>query len=645
MEVPKYGGDNSPQIQPRGFEGRQQIATNEDMFGGARAKQLAKGSRDMGQLAQSTDNIFKAIDADDKTAQLLELEKAVNDWEQQNILDPNNGALSRRGGDAKGIAGQTLGKFEQWIQKKGATANSREIPALGSDRIALKRAEFLASRRRAMRGSLARHEASELKVYKEALLASGLKDTARRMTTYYNNESEITRGVSQIKSKVRELAKSQGFGGDLDYIAQQQQIAVSAAHVDVIKRFMANNDLAGAKKYMEEKKAMKELQGTEALALEKLVNGETDKAEAEDLATRTYTNPVAIDNAPSLETQLKAVQTLGDKKGWDQAKIDEAKKRLKAKFNEALAGQRVEETMAKQNLIKAAMAGDPLDPGDMMKVTTGPFLQAVQELAGRVQTRRKRGAPAGTSEVDLPETESYLDGLVGNKTLHTTFNSAEDLAVWAVTKQTYKVNGVEREIQNNLTTKTIEKYQAIWRKEKGVQTKEDLKWDGPIAVSATINQFANKYIKGSSTGTLQTAFKTEVNREMREFIATAQRKPKAEELERIMKGLVVRIDRAFWTDDKNFLSTEYLGDDKPGILGVPKQHISNIAYMVQDAKGFTTEEKITDKWLELKLKADRMSEEHRKQITDTLRKHNHEVTEDNIKGLWLETVFRGGIPP
>lgn len=208
--------------------------------GGQTAQQVAGEARGLGNDVRAL-----ALQARDKAdaLRLSEQRRALNDWEQSNLYDPNNGAFAKVGKDAIGIQSSTLTSFDKFAQEQGKALSNERQKQMYQDMVDARRAH--------MGQTLGGHELQQGKVFEHDELNAGIESAKSRAS---NDPSTAPLELNIIKDNVDQKAKSFGWG-DKEKAAELAKHQ-SDLHLGILSKMVASgNDLQAKDYYTANEKA------------------------------------------------------------------------------------------------------------------------------------------------------------------------------------------------------------------------------------------------------------------------------------------------------------------------------------------------------------------------------------------------------
>lgn len=304
-EVPVYGGRK---VESRGLPVvRQDPGTTS-----------AGGLVAIGRAAQHTANVFEEIreqeqhDAD--TSALLEADTALDGWENENILDAEKGALSKKGKAAFDLPNQVLPQFDE-------QAKTIE-ESLGSARAKLSFKAQAQRRRQHIAQNLERHEFGERQSFYDEQDQAKLDSSAQMAGNYYNDPGRIADELAKQDAVIDSLGARKNWSEE--QIAEQKRFRHSNVHTDVVSRYIARGDFKKGRVYFDEVKD--QISADSATRLEAAFTAARDRVQTEvkqamndQLRDITAAAAVGLPVSVPSESTLKAIY--GNHEGAQRYKI------------------------------------------------------------------------------------------------------------------------------------------------------------------------------------------------------------------------------------------------------------------------------------------------------------------------------------
>lgn len=192
----------------------------------------------LGDVAETFQKVQQQEQLKADRAAFMEADRKLGTAENSLLFDPEKGAFNRKGKDTFGLAPSVLSDFDK---------QASEIEqSLSTDRQKRVFRESLVDRRVDIERQLNRHEAQEREGY-YAGEREAYKETAQAAAAnFYNNPSRIDKEISRIRSVVDQTPGISQAEKDAEFAKR-----ASDTYTDVIARYIANNDSAGAGKYFD----------------------------------------------------------------------------------------------------------------------------------------------------------------------------------------------------------------------------------------------------------------------------------------------------------------------------------------------------------------------------------------------------------
>ena len=172
---------------------------------------------------RNVENAFFQLSADSKRkadeAAILEASNTLDQWEIDNLFDPNNGALNTKGKSAFDVSTKVGGNFQKF------TGDMRKN--LGNDDQRLAFDKLVSSRRNSMTKTLFRHERAQMDAYQTAQYDSARFSAKQRAFLHYNDPEEIANSITSMQATIR----SDGLRRGLDQKTINNQITVETSEL------------------------------------------------------------------------------------------------------------------------------------------------------------------------------------------------------------------------------------------------------------------------------------------------------------------------------------------------------------------------------------------------------------------------------
>lgn len=195
-------------------------------------------------LLAGTNEFLKVVQAKDDVAQIENARKQLNDWEAQNVTDPEKGAVTLKGSSAFGVTKKLGEDYDAFTSKISDGLNSPRQRELFSN--------LAQSRRESITGWASKHELQQRETYYNDTYASGIDASRQRMML---NPTDPKVLVAEENYQAQStLANSARQGLD----KTSADVAVAKVKGDtakaVISSLIANNDWSNASNYFEASK-------------------------------------------------------------------------------------------------------------------------------------------------------------------------------------------------------------------------------------------------------------------------------------------------------------------------------------------------------------------------------------------------------
>jgi hypothetical protein len=249
--IPTPGFSGAPQVGSVGLQ--QEVNTPNQSFnvpdfaGQARALQQAGNS--ISSVSGALTTIAEEIKREEDDASLLEIQTAYGQWEQDYLLDPENGLYSRQGGNTRGSFAQAQKDFQAW-REQSATEEMSDDARITVDR-------WLNARFNAEAGTIANHERNQMNEYNIELLQTSMTQEVSSAASRYTSPEALQRSETLIRQQAAEISRRQGHSSERAEAYVQNQVA--AIYDASIRRAVADGADGHAKNLLEELERREEL--------------------------------------------------------------------------------------------------------------------------------------------------------------------------------------------------------------------------------------------------------------------------------------------------------------------------------------------------------------------------------------------------
>jgi hypothetical protein len=175
---------------------------------------------------------------------VIEADNALDGWENQNILDGEQGALTKRGKDAFDLPNQVLPAFD-------AEAKKLEDGITGQ-RAKLQFRQASNRRRSQIESVLNRHESAQRGQFYDEQDVSKIASSSEMAANYYNDPVRIGEELGKQDSVVDNMGRRKGWSAE--QIANEKRKLHSNVHSDVVSRYIARGEIRKGQIYFEEVK-------------------------------------------------------------------------------------------------------------------------------------------------------------------------------------------------------------------------------------------------------------------------------------------------------------------------------------------------------------------------------------------------------
>lgn len=173
---------------------------------------------------------------------ILEERRALNDWELQNVYDPEKGAVARRGKDAFGLQEELEGNYSKFLQEREK--------GLSTDTQRASFRQMAESRRESILRWSQGHVGQQIKAVEDSEYMSSLESSKERGTVDPNN---LPLERSFIKQQVMTRAQREGWAPE--QVAQELRKHDTDLQARYISGLLADKNGVAARDYFEKVKA------------------------------------------------------------------------------------------------------------------------------------------------------------------------------------------------------------------------------------------------------------------------------------------------------------------------------------------------------------------------------------------------------
>ena len=197
-QVPTYGREERLNGAARPYE---HYNLNGYMFGQGQAQAMANAGQGLGQIAKAALKISDTIDH--TTA--MEFNNAIEKWKQDNLLDKENGYLSKQGADAAGKSPEIMQNYDdfvaQWMKEhKASRFATREMDAISS------------KKRTGILNNATAHDLKQTEIWANTEGKLGIENAISSIVADRNNPE----GIQTQLENIRQITQWQGGLQNLD---------------------------------------------------------------------------------------------------------------------------------------------------------------------------------------------------------------------------------------------------------------------------------------------------------------------------------------------------------------------------------------------------------------------------------------------
>lgn len=259
------------------------------------------------QTLQASDQLFsmaKEAKGRADAVAVMEAQRKLDQWENDNIYNPNTGALSRRGKDAIGLPD----KYDQnW--EEGA---SEVWDSLANDDQRYAFQKMADDRRQTVRRTLMQHERAQLDAYAKEQTSAAIESSLNRAIQYSDHPEIVDSSISQAQGVIRMNGKMNGLPPEM--IKNQELEVESKARFGVLNS-MADTNPNMAVKYYERFKD--KFTADDLLKSQSLLKPVQRKIKATDLANKALSS-----YTPALSEKQAIEFVMNNLEGGDKLHTD-----------------------------------------------------------------------------------------------------------------------------------------------------------------------------------------------------------------------------------------------------------------------------------------------------------------------------------
>ena len=220
----------------------QHLQTTPEMFGNAQAKATANAANGMNELANAALRISNTIEE----TKVMAFNNAVEQWRQDNLLDKENGYLSKQGQDAAGKSPDIMKNYDAFVENWKSNNKVSNFSA--------KRIEAISGHKRSsILYNATNHDLRETNTYATTQGKIGVENAINNAVTERNNPEAIKMQIANI-NKIAEW-KGELQNSDATTIAADKKDNISKLYSSIIAAQLEDGDIESAKKTFEEHKS------------------------------------------------------------------------------------------------------------------------------------------------------------------------------------------------------------------------------------------------------------------------------------------------------------------------------------------------------------------------------------------------------
>ena len=234
---------DGPQVRTQALPGaRVQIATPDDAFGAAQARELGQLSQGLGQVASAFERAQQEANqsrVDDALNQLREAELDLT-YSEQNGYTRLKGVQALQRPDNKPLSDEYYERLHARTNELAQNLGNEAQRQMFQQRAGERLTQF--------RGNLMNYEGQENTNYQLSVAGGTIATASREMAAFYNDPARIDQSVSSIRAAAAKDGRLRGLSAV--QIEDRTTKLVSAAHLGAIEQALATNNPLYAEQYL-----------------------------------------------------------------------------------------------------------------------------------------------------------------------------------------------------------------------------------------------------------------------------------------------------------------------------------------------------------------------------------------------------------
>lgn len=276
ITVPQY---DSPQVQAR--SAGNSLMNTGSVSADAMGASIARGMQAAGAGVEDFGNEMTRIKQRQDTNDVMAVESQLNQWENDNLNNPESGFFTKQGINAQGGTNKLAADYDKYADTlRNGLKNADQQRAFDA---------IYSKRRNAMSDAASRHELVETRkattAQADALVTGAINGAAANYTDPESIRFHMVNGARAI------LTNGVAQGLPEDVVNTQIEDFTSKSHAAVIARMMEDSPTA-AQKYYDANKD--EIAGTTQLTLQRTLKQTVDKDEARRASETIYASGASL---------------------------------------------------------------------------------------------------------------------------------------------------------------------------------------------------------------------------------------------------------------------------------------------------------------------------------------------------------------
>lgn len=286
-QIPQYNRQVKLNATPLPYE---KYNLNGDMFGASIATAIGNAGNSLGRIADAALNITNTLDE----TQVMKFNNDIEQWRQTNILDKDNGYLSKQGENAAGKSPEVMKSYDDFVEEW--KANNR-VSRFNTQRID----EISTRKRSGILDNVTAHDVKQTNFYAATQGKIGIDNAITNIVADRNNPESIKMqlaNIDQITAWQGELTKADAKTIELNKMKNK-----SDALCSVLDTYLQEGDLKAGEFF---KQYQSQIQPEQHAKYIGAIKNEEDKYQARSMAQDI------IANSSSEQEAIKKAEAIKD---------------------------------------------------------------------------------------------------------------------------------------------------------------------------------------------------------------------------------------------------------------------------------------------------------------------------------------------